>query len=214
MVATDSDWAGCRETRRSTSGFVVQWGEHIICFGSKTHKTIALSSGEAELTAQVSGIVEALGMRNLLAEMGIGVPILSRCDSSAARGVLQRTGVGQLRHLEVKHLWVQDLVATKTVNVEWIPRAMNAADFLTHGCSRSEFHRRLAILKVIVHKLVDQVQFVGLRRGVGCMSALLHSHPLCEKQSSMQTCCSHLVLYGLLHLCQKEVSCPHLALLC
>ena len=47
-VLTDSDWGGCRKTRRSTSGIAVLIGAHLISFASKLQKNVALSSGEAE----------------------------------------------------------------------------------------------------------------------------------------------------------------------
>ena len=37
-VCTDSDWAGCKITRRSTSGTLVRAGQHILCFASKLQK--------------------------------------------------------------------------------------------------------------------------------------------------------------------------------
>ena len=160
-VTTDSDWAGDKETRRSTSGILVQLGTHILTFSSKTQKIISLSSGEAELTAQVGGVSDGLGVRNLLEEMGILLTILSRCDSSAARGILQRTGVGKIRHLEVKHLWVQDLVKHKEVEVRWIPRAQNPADLFTHSCSTAEFRRHLEGLSVRIR--IDDSSVSALR---------------------------------------------------
>ena len=46
---TDSDLAGCRETRKSTSGGCVMYGSHYLKGWSKTQATRALSSAEAEL---------------------------------------------------------------------------------------------------------------------------------------------------------------------
>ena len=86
-VLTDSDWAGCRRTRRSTSGFAIFLGQHLLAFGSTTQKNIALSSGEAELSAQVCGVSEALGIANLLHEWKMTIKVKSFCDSSAARGI-------------------------------------------------------------------------------------------------------------------------------
>ena len=45
----DTDYAGCRRTRRSTSGGMVMHGRHILKTWSTTQATVALSSGEAEL---------------------------------------------------------------------------------------------------------------------------------------------------------------------
>ena len=50
---SDSDFAGCRRTAKSTSGGVAMIGHHYIKSWSTTQKTIALSSGEAEFTALV-----------------------------------------------------------------------------------------------------------------------------------------------------------------
>ena len=46
---TDTNWAGCSRTRRSTSAGGVMYGRHLIRCYSKTQATIALLSAEAEL---------------------------------------------------------------------------------------------------------------------------------------------------------------------
>ena len=48
-VYTDTDWAGCLRTRKSTSGGCVMLGSHMVKSWSSTQPNIALSSGEAEL---------------------------------------------------------------------------------------------------------------------------------------------------------------------
>eukprot|EP00973_Karenia_brevis_P086799 12036707-Karenia_brevis.AAC.1 len=48
---SDSDWAGCRVTGKSTSGGVIMIGDHYIKGWSRTQNCITLSSGEAELVA-------------------------------------------------------------------------------------------------------------------------------------------------------------------
>ena len=44
----DSDWAGCRKTRKSTSGGVLYLGDTPVRGWSSNQAVIALSSGEAE----------------------------------------------------------------------------------------------------------------------------------------------------------------------
>ena len=46
-VYTDSDWAGCRQTGKSTSGGAVMIGENFIKSWATTQASITLSSSEA-----------------------------------------------------------------------------------------------------------------------------------------------------------------------
>ena len=51
MGYSDSDWAGCRTTGKSTSGGLVMVGRHLIKSWSRTEDSVTLSSAEAELVA-------------------------------------------------------------------------------------------------------------------------------------------------------------------
>mgnify|MGYP003331503788 CR=1 FL=1 len=57
---SDSDWAGCKRTARSTSGGVVLRGSHHLKSWSVTQKGVTLSSAEAELGALVKGTIETI----------------------------------------------------------------------------------------------------------------------------------------------------------
>ena len=55
---TDSDWAGCKETRKSSSAGVVMPGAHALKAYTRKQKIIARSSAEAELYAAALGASE------------------------------------------------------------------------------------------------------------------------------------------------------------
>ena len=59
------------------------------------------------------------------------MPLELRTDASAARGVILRQGVGKVRHLQVKQLWLQENVAAGELTIVKIQRADNYADALT-----------------------------------------------------------------------------------
>jgi hypothetical protein len=143
LIFSHSDWAGCRRTRRSTSGGVVFVGEHCLKTWSSTQAPIALSSAEAEYYAMVEGTTRALGIRAMLAELGIFVqgPVQLYSDASAARSFASRRGVGRMRHLETRHLWLQGEVASQRVQVRRVPGEENPADLLT------KYHRVEAVAK-------------------------------------------------------------------
>ena len=52
-------------------------------------------------------------------------------DSNAGRSVASRRGLGKLRHMEVKYLWVQDLVKDGRLEVRRVSGEENLADHLT-----------------------------------------------------------------------------------
>ena len=90
VVWTDSDHAGCGETRKSTSGGVMMLGKHMIKAWSKQQAVVAISSGEAEYYALVKGGSEGLGVKGIMKDMGYEVGIEMRTDASAAIGIVNR----------------------------------------------------------------------------------------------------------------------------
>ena len=65
-VYTDTDWAGCPRTRKSTSGGCVMLGGHAAKHRSSTQQSISLSSGEAEFAGVIRGAGQGLGYQALL----------------------------------------------------------------------------------------------------------------------------------------------------
>ena len=135
----DSDWAGDEESRKSTSGEILFLGGTAVECNSHTQPgTPATSSGEAEIRALNHCALSALFIRNLAQEdfgMTVNVPRLW-CDSSAALQAAKRIGVGKMRHIEIAHLVIQDLVKTKKVIIGKIDGSENPADRCSHETSQ------------------------------------------------------------------------------
>ena len=133
-IYVDSDWAGCRTTRKSTSGCVIELLGCAVHAYSRTQGTIATSSGEAELYAIGSGVSEGLGVMSFLQESQLlsKVSMLIMTDSTSAKAIATRMGVSKLtRHIQLRHLYMQDLVANNIIKIKKVGTKSNAADILT-----------------------------------------------------------------------------------
>lgn len=80
---SDSDWAGCRRTARSTSSRVIKRGAHLVKSWSLTQKFVTLSSAEAELMAAVKATAETIGMTQLAESWGCTSQV--RCTPTRPR---------------------------------------------------------------------------------------------------------------------------------
>ena len=131
-MTVDSDWAGDKDTRRSTSGGIIKLGGHCIKTWSSTQSSPVLSSCEAEYYAMVDGASRVLGLEESAKELGIfGQGVELETDSSAAKSYASRRGAGRIRHVEVRWLWLQKAVADGRFKLAKIPGTQNPADILT-----------------------------------------------------------------------------------
>ena len=131
-VYVDTDYAGCRRTPKSTNGRFAMLGNHIVKSWSTTQTVVALSSGEAEYYGVAKGGCEGIGIAGIVEDlMGVRLVIVMDTDSSAARGTAHRKGVGKMKHLETRTLWVQDQVARGRIILNKIDCESNPADILT-----------------------------------------------------------------------------------
>ena len=82
---TDSDFAGCVDKRKSTTGYVFTLGGGAISWISRLQKCIALSTAEAEYVVATEACKEAIWLSRLVGDdVLLGeVPILHRDSQSA-----------------------------------------------------------------------------------------------------------------------------------
>ena len=103
-VYVDTDHGGCLATRKSTSGGIVMLGTHCLKAWSVNQPVIALSSGEAEYYGMVKGASNALGLCGMPKDINVTAHVVLFTDSSAARGIANRRGLGKVRHIELSEL--------------------------------------------------------------------------------------------------------------
>ena len=127
---SDSDWAGCRETRRSTSSGTIQLGPvgHVVDHYSVHQQVIALSSAEAEYYATGKAAAHSLHVQSTLSGVGTDVQISLFTDSAAAKSICSRRGMGsKLRHVQLRYLWVQERLAERASSLLKVASCDNVA---------------------------------------------------------------------------------------
>ena len=128
-------------------------GKHCIKTWCATQGAVALSSAEAEFYAMVEGVTRAKGLLSLALEMGfvdLSNVVHLGTDSSAAKSFVSRRGLGKMRHVEIRDLWLQKEVREGKVEVSKIPGEENPADLMTKILSSKTVESRLLGMNIVV----------------------------------------------------------------
>ncbi len=72
-----------------------------------------------------------MATQSLLKDLEVEVKIRILEDSSAAKGIAERTGLGKARHIEVNQLWIQEKVREGRIQLVKVEGTENLADALT-----------------------------------------------------------------------------------
>ena len=170
---SDTDWAGCRRTRRSTTGGYTALGSHVLKTWCKTQATVALSSAEAELYGLVRASAESLGTLSMFKDFGIRLGAHVFGDASAALAIIQRQGLGRMRHLDTSYLWIQEKAMNEELQYRKIVGTKNAADLFTKVLSWDEIKRHVDTMKsefvggdvlgILEHEVNHLVDVLGLQ---------------------------------------------------
>ena len=101
---------------------------------ARTQGTLTLSSGEAELCAIGQGVSEALFLRSMLLEAKLAkkINVIAHTDSTAGKSMATRFGTGKkTKHVELRFLYVQNLVQMGLLRMAKIDGTRNPADLMT-----------------------------------------------------------------------------------
>ena len=146
VTSTDADWAGEHATRKSTSGGIMQLGQHVLKSWASTQSVIALSSGESEFYSIVKGASQSLGLQALMSDLNIRCGIKLLTDATTGKSIASRRGLGKVRHVEVANLWIQQKVADETIDIQKIKICYNPSDMLTKHLSEENMRHCMELI--------------------------------------------------------------------
>jgi hypothetical protein len=134
IAYSDADWAGCPDTRKSTSGFCIFLGNNLVSWSSRRQPTVSRSIAEAEYRAVANVIAESCWLRQLLQELHHppSRATVVYCDNVSAMYMsLNPVHHQRTKHIEIDLHFIRDRIALGEAKVLHVPTSSQYADIFT-----------------------------------------------------------------------------------
>ncbi|RVW39088.1 Retrovirus-related Pol polyprotein from transposon TNT 1-94 [Vitis vinifera] len=151
---SDSDFGGCYDDQKSTSGYIFMLAGEAISWKSVKHSLIAFSTMYAEFVACYGASSQAVWLRNLISELQVAdsifLPIVIYCDNNTVVFYSKNNKISTgSKHMEIKYFTVKDLVKKGDIVIERIRTKFMLADPLTKSLKPITFKKRVVNMGVI-----------------------------------------------------------------
>lgn len=144
----DSDYANCEDTRRSTTGWIFMLAGGPISWCSQRQKTVATSTMDAEYIAAAEAAKEAVWIRGFINDLDLsGLTVKSvplYIDNNSALKLTKNPEFhSRAKHIDVKHHFIREKVASGEIDTIRVSTAENIADILTKALGRTIHERHV-----------------------------------------------------------------------
>nr|GEY97113.1 putative reverse transcriptase domain-containing protein [Tanacetum cinerariifolium] len=139
---SDSDHAGCLDSRKSTSGGIqFLGGDKLVSWSSKKQDCTSMSSAEAEYVSLSACFAQVLRMRTQLIDYGFyfdKIPMY--CDSKAAIAIsCKPVQHSRTKHIDVRYHFIKEKVKIGIVELFFIGTEYQLADLFTKALPEERF---------------------------------------------------------------------------
>jgi hypothetical protein len=149
MGYSDADWAGCRDTKKSTSGYIFTLAGGAISWKSSKQSVVASSTMYAEFVACYEATGQAQWLKKFVPGLkvvdSIEKPLKLYCDNEPAVFYSHNNkSSGAAKHIDIKYYVVKDKVRDQIISLEHISTVKMLADPLTKGLPPNVFKEHVA----------------------------------------------------------------------
>ena len=147
----DADWAGDKDSRRSTTGFVFMYSNGPIAWKTKLQPSVALSTTEAEIMALASAFQEALWLRRLFGDLCIKAssPFTLYEDNQGAIALIKDHRFSdRSKHIDIRYYFLRDHLGEGGFELTYCDTQNMLADMLTKGLGKIIFLRLRQLLRM------------------------------------------------------------------
>jgi hypothetical protein len=154
---SDADWAGDKQDRKSTSGYLYFLSGGPVTWRSKKQTTVALSSTEAEYIGLSEAAKEAMWLMQLASDLGINFPSIKVFEDNQGSIFLADHPVSHQRtkHIDVRYHFVRHLVVEGNLEIKYLPTEEMVADLMTKALPKDKHEKFSKILRGDSLKLED-----------------------------------------------------------
>ena len=141
-MISDADWAGCVDSRKSTSGYAFFMGNSLVSWASKKQSIVALSSTEAEYVALCAAAQETVWLRNLLCDVGLSqtkATCIKEDNQDAICLAKNPKDHTRTKHIDIKYHYTRQVIEEKKIKLDYTPTGNMVADTLTKGLPKVKF---------------------------------------------------------------------------
>ncbi|GJU34416.1 retrovirus-related pol polyprotein from transposon TNT 1-94 [Tanacetum coccineum] len=137
----NADYAGCQDTRRSTSGSAQFLRDKLVSWSSKKQKSTAISTTEAEYISMSGCCAQILWMRSQLTDYGFAfnkIPLY--CDNRSTIALCYNTVQhSQSKHIDIRHHFIRKKVEKGVVELYFVSTDYQLTDIFTKALQRERF---------------------------------------------------------------------------
>ncbi|GAA5936581.1 hypothetical protein JCM1841_002531 [Sporobolomyces salmonicolor] len=144
LVYSDTDWAACLDTQRSTTRNIVLLAGSPIDWVIHCQQTVSMSTSQAEYQALTETGGQLVFLRGLLAELGFPPiePTIMHGDNQASLAMAKATSPHRYtHHIDTKYHYIRELVAAGVVAISYVTTCDMLTDILTKGLGH-DLHSR------------------------------------------------------------------------
>ena len=142
---SDADWGSDKATRRSVPAGVLMRGGHCPKVWTKEQQVVSLSSAESELYAAVKAASEGLGIQSVAKDLGISCGLNLHLDATATTCLVNRTGLGEAKHVDMQNLWIQEASKSGRFITKKVGTNVNPADLMTKPLPRPKMEQLVSL---------------------------------------------------------------------
>lgn len=134
----DADYANCKSTRRSTSGFLFKVYGCTVIWSSRRQPLVTLSTSESEFVAAASAAQECLWLHKMFNDLQLDweLPTVIFEDNFGCRRVAKLPETKRSKHFDVRYHFLKELVEDGELTLEAIDTKNQVADGLTKALPR------------------------------------------------------------------------------